>query len=78
MNKKSSGNSKYLGVHKRVLWVKRLPTGHTVTSEHWIATIKVKQKIKRLGAFRVESDAALAYNKAALKYHKEFANLNKL
>jgi hypothetical protein len=42
----------------------------------WRARIFTSNKNKHLGRFVNEVDAALAYNKAALLYHKEFANLN--
>ncbi len=56
--------SKYLGVyyHKR--------------ERKWIAQIKTHGKQIQLGSFKIETDAALSYNKAAKQYHGEFANLN--
>ncbi len=42
----------------------------------WISQIKVQGKRKYLGRFVDEKLAAEAYNKAAIVYHKEFANLN--
>lgn len=63
-NKKSSINStsKYLGVnfHKT----------------KWRAAININGKPIHLGLFIKEIDAAKAYNTAAIKHHKEFANLN--
>jgi hypothetical protein len=65
-NKKSleGSTSKYLGVHIAAATGK--PT----------ASISINNKIKYLGTFTNEQDAALAYNKAALEAHGEFANLN--
>lgn len=67
-NKKGWGSSKYLGVNRKK-WRK---------SFRWEAKIKpdVKSKQVLLGYFKLEKDAALAYNEAAKKYHGEFANLN--
>ncbi len=44
----------------------------------WRARIKVNGKPIHLGLFDDIKDAARAYNEAALKYHKEFAVLNKV
>ena len=43
----------------------------------WEAGIGVNRKIIYLGCYKEKKDAAKAYNKAALKYHGEFACLNK-
>lgn len=60
--------SKYKGVtiQKR----KGNPTGKLLTY------ISIKGKQTFIGTFNSEIDAAIAYNKAALKYHGEFARLN--
>lgn len=42
------------------------------------AKICVDRKNIYLGIFKTPKEAALAYNEAAIKYHKEFANLNQL
>lgn len=44
----------------------------------WRAVIRIKSKYKHLGYFSNEIDAAKAYNKAAIKHFKQFANLNKV
>jgi len=59
-------SSKYLGV----FWF--------AARKHWVARINNKYKSFYLGSFKKEKDAARAYNEAAIKYHKEFANLNKV
>lgn len=53
---------------KGVSWYKRL--------KKWQAAIYLNGKLKHLGFFTLERDAALAYNKVARKYFGEFAYLN--
>lgn len=43
----------------------------------WRARIMVDWKRMCLGSFKNKEEAAKAYNRAALKYYGEFANLNK-
>lgn len=56
--------SKYLGVS----WKKE--------SKKWVAHIRFCGKLKSLGYFTEEIEAAMAYDKAAKDIHGEFANLN--
>ncbi len=58
--------SKYKGVS----WHKR--------DKLWCAYIYIDNKLKHIGNFLNEKKAALAYNKAAKKYFKEYAFLNNL
>jgi len=43
----------------------------------WRAAIKVNQKRIHIGMFKHKTEAALAYNRAAIQYFGEFACLNK-
>jgi len=63
-NRKSSGISKYLGVN----WHKR--------DKRWQVHITTNKRNIPLGYYKDEKEAARIYNKAALKHHGEFANLN--
>jgi len=45
--------------------------------EYWRSDICVNYKCFFLGTFKTEEEAAKAYNEAAMKYHGEFANINK-
>lgn len=64
--RKRSGakTSKYKGVY----WKKK--------NRKWVARIGFQKKEIHLGYFRSEIDAARAYDRAARKYHGEFASLN--
>lgn len=59
--------SKYKGVHRN-----QEPNG----TIKWIAMLKHKGKRFHLGRFKTEKLAAMSYDVAAKKYHKEFAFLN--
>jgi len=54
--------------YKGVCWNKR--------SKKWAAAIRCNNKTYHLGYFANELDAAHAYDRAARKYHGEFAHLN--
>lgn len=66
-------SSKYLGVS-----IYRATAKNRNKSDKWKAQIGLSGKMKSLGYFHLESDAAVAYNNAALKYFGEFANLNSI
>lgn len=68
--KKINTLSKYMGIHfnkdKR----------RSSLQWGWVARIKINKKRIYLGCFKTEIEAAKAYNEAAKKNHREFANLN--
>ncbi len=47
-------------------------------NKKWFTFIKANGKYIWIGRFKHEAEAALAYNTQAIKYHKEFAVLNKV
>jgi len=57
-------SSKYLGVS----WKE--------PNNKWAVRIKIGNKIKHIGLFSSEEEAAMMYNEMALKYYGEFASLN--
>lgn len=62
--KRRKTTSKYRGVY----WLTK--------NNVWLSRISVNKKIIHIGTFKNEISAAKAYDNAAIKYHKEFANLN--
>ena len=54
--------------YKGVCWKKK--------NRKWVARIGLEKKEIHLGYFRSEIDAAKAYDRAAIKYHGDFACLN--
>lgn len=57
-------SSKYLGVN----FDKR--------SKKWVSRIRINGKSTQIGSFKEENLAALTWNRFAVKYYGEFANLN--
>lgn len=60
--------SKTRSIYKGLEWDK--------TQRKWKARIQINNRKIYLGSFNSETDAAHAYDRAAKKYHREFANLN--
>lgn len=63
---RKKGVSKYRGVY----WYKN--------TKRWKSQISIDNKRISLGYYKNEIDAAIAYNLAAMKYHREFAVLNNI
>lgn len=72
--------SKYLGVHfsteNITLFSIKKKDFITHTYHYWCASLSSNGKEIRIGRFKNEIQAALAYNREAVRHHKEFANLN--
>jgi hypothetical protein len=81
-NRRSFKNStsEYLGVCFKIIKSKNhsRTTGELkiTLTERWVAQIQVNGKRKEIGRFKTELEAVLAYNREAVRYFKEFANLN--
>lgn len=68
MNRATNKNS--TSHYKGVSWAR--------DRKKWRAEIEVDAKRIKIGCFETEKYAARAYNEAAIKYHGEFARLNKV
>ena len=69
-NRSSVSRKNTTSKFKGVCWHKSI--------HRWYVSIRVDGKSKHLGSFEDEVEAARSYNRAAIKYHKEFALLNDL
>lgn len=73
--------SQYLGVSLCIKrWKYSIKKGvkhrKPIHIEKWIARICVDGKGRQIGLFDTQEEAALAYNREAVKHFREFANLN--
>lgn len=79
-NKKSSGQSVYLGVHPHTTtkrYITNLGAEKIYQYFSYQSKIVVDGKQRSLGTFKTDIEAAIIYNIASRKYHGEFANPNK-
>ena len=51
---------------------------HGKRIRRWVAKLTIDYRQKHLGYFNTEKEAAIAYNKAAIKYFGDFARLNQV
>lgn len=80
-NSRASGKSKYLGVSRytpqKINKNKRFKSGKPYKNNRWKASFHIGKKLKFLGYFKTELEAAIIYNIASRKYFGKFANPNK-
>ena len=74
---KQSENCKNLRKLRKTKSIYKGVSWHT-QQKKWSVRINVDKKIIHLGTFNNDKDAAHVYNVAAVKYFKQFANLNVL
>ena len=67
-NRRKAQRRNYSSRYKGLTWYRE--------QERWIVRITVNRKSEFIGSFKNELEAARAYDRAAVKYHGEFASLN--
>lgn len=78
---RKGSTSNYLGVCYKPTRKRRLKSGNYSVCEmkkKWSAQIQCDKNKYFIGRFETEKDAAIAYNREAIKKFGEFANLNKI
>lgn len=65
-----------LSSYKGVAYIEWWNKSKTKCYTYWVAKIAVMKKRIYIGAFQTETEAADAYDAAALRYYGEFARLN--
>lgn len=68
MRNRGKSKAKRTSQYKCVYWNER--------RQRWIAKMQANGKYIWIGTYHSESEAAEAYNEAALRHHKDFASLN--
>jgi hypothetical protein len=81
MNRVAAGKSKYLGVSYRGygrLYYRKKTNDYSrcLNKKPWRSVIVIDGKLKHIGLYEKEIDAAIAYDAYARIYFKEFARLN--
>ena len=67
-NNRNHGKTRGLSAYKGACWIKE--------TRRWVSRIRVNNRLLYLGSYKNETDAAMAYDKAARLYHGDFAAPN--
>lgn len=77
-NSQNRANSRKSGLAKNKYKGVSLVKENVNKTNPYMALIKARKRVLYLGYFKTEIEAAIAYNKAALEHHGQFAELNKI